>query len=124
MLDKTKQDWKSQAADLAIEGRAFINGRYQEALAGETRATMAPADGLKLADVANCGIEDADRAVAVARATFESGVWSSMAPADRKMVLVRWAELIDDHGDEIALLEIGDICPCTPPCCRRLSESH
>lgn len=42
MLDKTKQDWKSQAADLEIEGRAFINGRYQEALAGETRATMAP----------------------------------------------------------------------------------
>jgi len=109
MLDKTKQDWKSQAADLAIEGRAFINGRYQEALAGETRATMAPADGLKLADVANCGIEDADRAVAVARATFESGVWSSMAPADRKMVLVRWAELIDDHSDEIALLECLDV---------------
>jgi acyl-CoA reductase-like NAD-dependent aldehyde dehydrogenase len=109
MLDKTKQDWKSQAADLAIEGRAFINGRYQEALAGETRATMAPADGRKLADVANCGIEDADRAVEVARATFESGVWSAMAPADRKMVLVRWAELIEDHGDEIALLECLDV---------------
>ncbi len=109
MLDKTKQDWKSQAADLEIEGRAFINGRYQEALAGETRATMAPADGQKLADVANCGIEDADRAVAVARATFESGVWSAMAPAERKMVLVRWAELIEDHGDEIALLECLDV---------------
>jgi len=109
MLDKTKQDWKSQAADLAIEGRAFINGRYQEALAGETRATMAPADGQKLADVANCGIEDADRAVEVARATFESGVWSAMAPVDRKMVLVRWAELIEDHGDEIALLECLDV---------------
>ncbi len=109
MLDKTKQDWKSQAADLVIEGRAFINGRYREALAGETRATMAPADGRKLADVANCGIEDADRAVEVARATFESGVWSAMAPADRKNVLVRWADLIEDHGDEIALLECLDV---------------
>jgi 4-guanidinobutyraldehyde dehydrogenase/NAD-dependent aldehyde dehydrogenase len=109
MLDKTIQDWKSEAAGLEIEGRAFINGRYENALAGETRATMSPASGTKLADVANCGVEDADRAVAIARAAFESGVWSAMAPADRKMVLVRWAELIEDHADEIALLECLDV---------------
>ena len=109
MLDKTRQDWKSQAADLDIESRAFTNGRYQDALAGETRATMSPSDGRKLADVANCGIEDADRAVEVARAAFASGVWADMAPADRKMVLVRWAELIEDSADEIALLECLDV---------------
>ena len=98
MLDKTKQDWSSEAANLDIEDRAFINGRYQDALAGATRPTMSPANGQKLADVANCGTEDADNAVATARAAFESGVWASMAPADRKMVLVRWAELIDALG--------------------------
>ena len=74
MLDKTTQDWKLLAKDLAIEGRAFVNGQYQDALAGETRATMSPANGEKLTDVARCGTEDADRAVTVARATFESGV--------------------------------------------------
>ncbi len=84
MLDKTIQDWSADAAGLEIEGRAFVNGRYEDALAGETRATMSPANGQKLTDVANCGIEDADRAVAVARAAFNSGVWASMAPADRK----------------------------------------
>ena len=68
MLDKTIQDWKSEAEALDIEGRAFINGQYQDALAGETRSTMSPANGQKLAEVANCGIEDADRAVTVARA--------------------------------------------------------
>ena len=109
MLDKTKQDWQSQADGLEIESRAFTNGRYQNALSGETRETMSPGDGRKLADVANCGIEDADQAVRVARATFESGVWASMAPADRKMVLVRWAELIEKHADEIALLECLDV---------------
>ena len=108
MLDKTIQDWNSAAADLEIESRAFINGQYRDALAGETRETMSPANGQKLADVANCGIEDADQAVEVARASFESGIWASMAPADRKMVLVRWAELILEHGDEIALLECLD----------------
>lgn len=109
MLDKTRKDWGSLAATLEIEGRAFMNGRYQDALSGETRATISPADGSKLADVANCGIEDAERAVQIARATFESGAWSAMAPADRKMVLVRWAELIEDHADEIALLECLDV---------------
>jgi len=109
MLDKTKQDWTSLAAELDFEGRAFINGRYQDALAGETRPTMSPGDGQKLTDVANCGIEDADHAVGIARAAFENGVWADMAPADRKMVLVRWAELIEDHADEIALLECLDV---------------
>jgi acyl-CoA reductase-like NAD-dependent aldehyde dehydrogenase len=109
MLEKTTQDWESRAADLEIEGRAFVNGRYQDALAGETRPTISPGDGRKLADVANCGTEDADQAVGIARAAFESGVWSAMAPADRKMVLVRWAELIADHAEEIALLECLDV---------------
>ncbi|MDH3452729.1 MAG: aldehyde dehydrogenase family protein, partial [Gammaproteobacteria bacterium] len=109
MLDKTTPDWRALAADLEIEGRAFIEGRYRDALAGETRATMCPADGHKLADVANCGIEDADRAVAIARGAFASGIWAEMAPADRKMVLVRWAELIEAHADEIALLECLDV---------------
>ncbi len=108
MLDKTTQDWQSMAAGLAIEGRAFINGQYQDALAGDTRATVNPANGQKLADVANCGTEDADGAVAVARAAFESGVWAKMAPAARKLVLLRWAALIEDHADEIALLECLD----------------
>ena len=109
MLDKTIQDLSSLAADLDIEGRAFINGRYENALSGETRETVRPANGQKLADVANCGIEDADYAVGIARAAFEGGVWADMAPADRKMVLVRWAELIADHADEIALLESLDV---------------
>jgi acyl-CoA reductase-like NAD-dependent aldehyde dehydrogenase len=109
MLDKTKKDWRGLAAGLSIEGRAFINGRYEDALSGETRATVSPANGERLADVANCGVEDADRAVAIARATFESGAWSKMAPADRKMVLVRWAELIEANADEIALLECLDV---------------
>jgi len=109
MLDKTRVDWESQAKDLQIESRAFTNGRYENALSGQTRETVSPGDGRHLADVANCGTEDADKAVKSARAAFESGVWSAMAPADRKMVLVRWSELILKHADEIALLECLDV---------------
>jgi len=109
MLDKTVTDWKSQADQLTIEGRAFINGRFVDALSGQTRPTFNPSTGRELAGVALCGSEDAELAVKGARATFESGVWSRMAPMDRKMVLVRWAELIEQHADELALLETLDV---------------
>lgn len=109
MSDKTLAEWQSSATNLSIEGRAFINGRCMDALSGETRPTNNPANSQRIADVAVCGIEDADQAVKRARAAFDSGVWSHMAPADRKMVLVRWAELIEQHTDELSLLECLDV---------------
>jgi len=109
MLDKTVTNWQAAADELNIEGRAFINGQMTDALSGETRPSINPATGVKLADVANCGAEDADLAVGHARAAFDSGIWSTMAPVDRKMVLVRWAELIEEHAEEIALLECLDV---------------
>ncbi|MEM7430300.1 MAG: aldehyde dehydrogenase [Pseudomonadota bacterium] len=109
MLDKTNPDWHAAAADLPIESRAFIDGQYVDAASGATRATVNPSTGKVLADVANCGPEDANRSVKIARERFESGVWADMAPGDRKMVLVRWAELIEQHADEIALLESLDV---------------
>ena len=109
MLDKTVTDWRAASGKLVFEGRAFINGQYVDAQSGATRTTCNPANGQALTAVANCGPEDADLAVAGARKAFESGVWSQMAPADRKMVLVRWAELIDRHTEELALLECLDV---------------
>ena len=109
MTNKTKKYWQSLANELNIESRAFINGSYQNALSGATRDTINPANGEKLAEVASCGSEDADLAVTVARKTFEKGTWSNMSPTDRKMVLIRWAELIEENLDEIALLETLDV---------------
>jgi acyl-CoA reductase-like NAD-dependent aldehyde dehydrogenase len=109
MLDITATDWQALAADLQIEGRAFINGRFVDALSGASRPTVNPANGQELAPVALCGAEDADLAVSGAREAFESGRWSRMAPMDRKMVMVRWAELIEKHAEELALIETLDV---------------
>ena len=62
-------------------------------------------DGRVLAQIASCDQADADQAVASARATFDSGVWSRSAPAKRKRILQRFADLIDAHCEELALLE-------------------
>ena len=109
MLDKTAIDWSQRASELDIESRAFIDGRFTDALSGETRPSFNPANGEKIADVACCGAEDADLAVQGARSAFEDGRWSRMAPMERKMVLVRWAELIESHLEELALLETLDV---------------
>ena len=55
MLDRTVTDWQALAGELQFEGRAFINGRYVDALSGQTRATINPANGAALTDVALCG---------------------------------------------------------------------
>jgi gamma-glutamyl-gamma-aminobutyraldehyde dehydrogenase len=111
MLDRptTKSAWLARAAALKPEGRAFIDGAYVPALSGKTFAKSSPIDGRVFAEVADCGVADIDRAVAAARRSFESGVWRDAEPAHRKRVLLRFAALIREHVDEIALLETLDV---------------
>ncbi|MBT8766510.1 aldehyde dehydrogenase [Metapseudomonas boanensis] len=109
MINLTRTDWESRAKALKIEGRAFINGEYTNATDGETFDCISPVDGRLLAEVASCDQADADRAVVSARATFNSGVWSQLAPASRKAVMIRFAELVEAHAEELALLETLDM---------------
>jgi acyl-CoA reductase-like NAD-dependent aldehyde dehydrogenase len=62
-----------------------------------------------VARVASTSAPDVDRAVAAARRSFESGTWSRLAPRERKRVLLRFADLIIEHRDELALLETLDM---------------
>src|SRR4029077_15237633 len=71
----------------------------------ETFDCVSPSTGRVIASVAACDAEDVDRAVRGARAAFESGVWSRLAPKQRKRVLVPVAALGRQHRDELALLQ-------------------
>jgi len=95
--------------DLSIRSQAFVDGAYVDALSGETFDCVNPATGRTIASVAACDGDDVDRAVRGARAAFESGVWSRLAPKQRKRVLVRLAESMREHRDELALLETLDM---------------
>ena len=111
MLDRptTRDGWLARAAALKIEGRAFIDGAYVAAADGTTFAKVSPIDGKAFAKVADCGAADIDRAVHSARKAFESGVWRDADPAKKKKVLLRFAELIREHTEELALLETLDV---------------
>ncbi len=95
-------------APLSPDRDLFIDGAFVPAASSETFATVDPATGATLAQVARGGEPDVDRAVAAARRAFESGAWSRRSPAARKAVLLRLADLIDANVEELALLESLD----------------
>ena len=109
MTALTFADWQQRARDLHIEGRAFIQGEYSASAAGADFDCISPVDGRVLAQVASCDEADADRAVLSARMAFESGAWSRLAPAKRKAVMIRFADLLEANAQELALLETLDM---------------
>jgi gamma-glutamyl-gamma-aminobutyraldehyde dehydrogenase/4-guanidinobutyraldehyde dehydrogenase/NAD-dependent aldehyde dehydrogenase len=105
----TTQSWHERANAVRIDGRALVGGRRVDAASGLTFDCISPVDGRKLAEVARCESRDVDTAVANARAAFEDGRWAGKAPAERKRTLVRFADLMLAHRDELALLETLDM---------------
>jgi 4-guanidinobutyraldehyde dehydrogenase/NAD-dependent aldehyde dehydrogenase len=106
---QSRADWQARADALAIEARAFIDGRYVDAFDGRTFGCISPIDGRVIAQVARGGGEDIERAVAAARKAFDSGVWSETSPVHRKKTLQKFAQLIEQHAEELALLESLDM---------------
>jgi gamma-glutamyl-gamma-aminobutyraldehyde dehydrogenase/4-guanidinobutyraldehyde dehydrogenase/NAD-dependent aldehyde dehydrogenase len=102
-------DWAARAALLHPRADAYIGGKFVPAASGQRFATTSPRDGRLLAEVAAGDAEDVDRAVRSAYDAFASGVWSQADPSVRKRVLLRFADLILENADELALLETLDV---------------
>jgi acyl-CoA reductase-like NAD-dependent aldehyde dehydrogenase len=92
-----------------VRSEAFIDGGFVPAAEGATFEDVSPRDGAVIASVAAGAAEDVDRAVRAARRSFEAGGWALADPAQRKRVLLRLAQLIDEHAEELAQLESADV---------------
>ena len=88
-------------------GRLLIEGQWLAGEGGET-PVLSPVDGQQLTTLAAASANDVARACASARAAFEDGRWSRLAPAARKTVLHRLADLIDRNAVELAVLGVRD----------------
>ena len=86
----------------------LIDGEWVSAASGRTFETLNPSTGEVLASVAQGGVEDINRAVAAARRAFD-GPWSRFKPAERQNLLLRLAELVDQHFDALATLDSLDM---------------
>jgi phenylacetaldehyde dehydrogenase len=86
----------------------LINGKWVDAVSGKTFPTYNPATGEVLANVAEGDKEDINRAVAAARAAFDTGPWSKITPSQRGKLIWKLADLIEQHAEEFAQLESLD----------------
>lgn len=86
----------------------LIDGKWTHALSGKTFASLNPATGDVLAQVAEGDTADIELAVRAARKAFDSGPWRTMTAGDRGKLLWRLGDLIEQHKEELATLETLD----------------
>ena len=101
--------WQQQADSIEFINNAFINGEFVAAQSGETFTSINPATGKVLAEVASCQTEDVDLAVSAGKAAFQAGSWSRITNAERKRILLKFADLIEAHSETLGLIDTLDM---------------
>ncbi|HKY82427.1 MAG TPA: aldehyde dehydrogenase family protein [Sphingobium sp.] len=93
------------SAFLGRDHGLFIDGEWRAGRGPERIAVYNPATGEQIASVVNAQTQDVDDAVRSAQAAFESGAWSALPPAERERLLLKFADLVEAHAEELAQLE-------------------
>jgi len=102
LRDGTKQFLARRAAGRGL----LIGGEWTQAAGGRTFATLDPATGTQLGEIAAAGAADVEAAVTAARAALPG--WTATVPGERARILWAVADLIEKHIDELAELETLD----------------
>ncbi len=85
----------------------LIGGERVEAADGRSFETLDPSTGQPIADVAQAGAADVDRAVQAARGALD-GKWAKLPAAGRSRLMLKLADLVEEHAGELAELESLD----------------
>jgi gamma-glutamyl-gamma-aminobutyraldehyde dehydrogenase len=104
----TKEEYRRIKEGLRLSDKCIVDGREVTAVSQGTFSTHNPATGEHLADLPACTAVDVDLAVASARAAFDDGRWSKLHAGDRKRVLLRLADLIEENMIELSVIESLD----------------
>jgi gamma-glutamyl-gamma-aminobutyraldehyde dehydrogenase len=105
---QTLSDVVNVARELRFPDQAFISGRFTAAVSGKTLETTNPATGEILTHIAACDNADVNLAVQGARSAFEAGSWSQLHPGERKAVLLKLADLLENEVTQLAVMESLD----------------
>ena len=101
-------EYAAIAKDIQFPTTSFINGAPYTSVSGNTFSTTNPATGEVLAQITACNSADVDVAVASAKQAFDGGRWHKLSPGTRKKVLLRFADLLEQHSHELSVLESLD----------------
>jgi acyl-CoA reductase-like NAD-dependent aldehyde dehydrogenase len=97
--------WRARWRQLTIDTRPHIAGRRIDSCTDRTFDSIDPYDGSIAAKLPRCAADDVDRAVSSAHQAHQLGDWAFCSAEDRRVVLERFADLVDEHADELALLD-------------------
>ena len=106
-MDKT--NWQQLAVDTTFTVRNFIGGRQEHCLGKTPIEKRSPRDGRLLYSFKEGDGSEVDRAVESARAAFDDGRWRNLPQMQRKAVLIKLADLIEEHTQTFALYESLDV---------------
>lgn len=87
----------------------LIGGEWRDASGGARLDVYEPSSGQVMCSVPSAAVGDAKAAVAAARAAFDDKRWRGMLPGEREKILLRLADLVDAHFDELCVLESLDV---------------
>ena len=104
-VDARTISWAAAADEVQWRVEPFVGGSYRPSHASAVVENINPATEATLCEFAVGDPRDIDDAVAVARSQYEAGSWSDLPPARRGEVLMRLADLVVEHKDELALLD-------------------
>ena len=101
----SKNEYENIAAKIKLPIDPYINGKFQKSKAGKFMESINPATGSILTNISACDESDVNYAVEVSRKAFNSGEWANKHPSERKAVLLKLAQLIEENKTELAVLE-------------------
>jgi betaine-aldehyde dehydrogenase len=84
----------------------FIDGEFVDSADGATEEVTNPANGEVIAEMQLSGEEDVDRAVKAAKRAFPA--WAATTPGERAAAIIKLADLLEEHAEELADLEAAD----------------
>lgn len=105
----TRAYWQAEFDALKLRTGIFIDGRFRDAAKGGRFARVRPMDGVPGYEAARGTAEDIDAAVASAKRAFGDKRWRAKEPLEKKQIMLKWAELVRSHAEELALLETYDV---------------
>ncbi len=98
---------EARTRGLVTENTQLIGGEWVPAVGGEAFPVINPATGETIMHVPRGAAADVDAAVGAATEAFPA--WRDTSPSQRAALLMRWAELIEEHEQEIDQLEISEV---------------
>mgnify|MGYP000302317917 CR=1 FL=1 len=96
---------EEQIKKLNIETRAFINGAYIDSIDKKIILKKSSIDGRILPSLSACNEKDIDFAVNVALKVYKSRIWIDKDPKEKKEIILKLADLVEENIEELALLD-------------------